>query len=473
MKKLFSLMLVFMLILAIPAVTAYADEDPVTITWIVPGERPEDLELVLADLNTKLVDKINAKLDLKFYGWGEYDEKARLMTTSGSTEEIVWTASWANSFEANLSREAFLPLDDLLEEYGQGITDNCPSWVIDFGRSNGTLYAIPCLQVMYSQPAIYLDKALAAEYGWDKSYVDDVEELYPYFDWVKDTHPERVPTLTAGQYNNMRWEGLSTYLCINKEDPATICSCIEADNEKMTWLRFMFDNGYLRPDIATVDNEEDDRSTGRYASAFASNVPGADVSIEANFGQPVLQVAIGTKGYVSCTAGTATMNAINVNAANPEAAMKFISLMWADETIFNELLFGIEGIHYKKTGPQSVEQIPGGYSTIAGYAWEFGNQFEAWTMPGQADDVWKITEELNNNSEVSDNLGFTIDYSDYQVELAQLAAVSAEYSNGFYTCEDLDAYLAERAAKLEAAGLQTLVDGVQEQLDDFRAANGK
>ena len=111
--------------------------------------------------------------------------------------------------------------------------------------------------------------------------------------------------------------------------------------------------------------------------------------------------------------------------------------------------------------------------TVAGYAWEFGNQFASWTMPGQADDVWQITEELNNNSEVSDNLGFTIDDSDYQTELAQLAAVSAEYSTGFYTCEDLDAYLAERAAKLEAAGLQTLVDGVQAQLDAFRAANGK
>ena len=473
MKRLLPFLLVCVMLLATPASIAFAADEPEVVTWIVPGDRPEDLEIVLDDLNAKLKEKINVELDLKFYGWGEYEEKARLMTTSGGQDEIVWTSSWYNSFEANLSRDAFLPLDDLLAEYGQGITDNCPSWVIDFGRSNGTLYAIPCLQVMYSQSAVYLDEALAKEYGWDKPYVESVEEFYPYFDWVKENHPDRVPTLTAGQYNNMRWEGLSSFLCINKEDPATICSSIEADNEKMTWLRFMFDQGYLRPDIATVDNEEDDRRTGRYASAFASNVPGAEVVIKSQFGQPVIQVPIGTKGYVGCTAGTATMNAINVNADHPEAAMKFLSLLWGDKEIFNELLFGVEGIHYTKTGENSVEQIPGGYETIAGYAWEFGNQFEAWTMPGQADDVWEITAELNNNSEVSDNLGFTIDYSDYQTELAQLSAVSAEYSNGFYTCEDLDAYLAERAAKLEAAGLQTLVDGVQAQLDAFRAANGK
>ena len=39
--------------------------------------------------------------------------------------------------------------------------------------------------------------------------------------------------------------------------------------------------------------------------------------------------------------------------------------------------------------------------------------------------------------------------------------------------KDFDAFLAERNAKYEAAGLQKLVDGIQVQLDAWRKANNK
>ena len=74
---------------------------------------------------------------------------------------------------------------------------------------------------------------------------------------------------------------------------------------------------------------------------------------------------------------------------------------------------------------------------------------------------------------MSANRGFVPNYTDYQTELAQLAAVLGEYKVGFLSCEDLDAWIAERDAKLKAAGLQTVLDGIQAQLDAWRAANGK
>ena len=89
MKRLLPLLLVCAMLLATPASIAFAAEEPEVVTWIVPGDRPEDLEIVLDDLNAKLREKINVELDLKFYGWGEYEEKARLMTTSGGQDEIV------------------------------------------------------------------------------------------------------------------------------------------------------------------------------------------------------------------------------------------------------------------------------------------------------------------------------------------------------------------------------------------------
>ena len=47
MKRLLPLLLVCAMLLATPASIAFAAEEPEVVTWIVPGDRPEDLEIVV------------------------------------------------------------------------------------------------------------------------------------------------------------------------------------------------------------------------------------------------------------------------------------------------------------------------------------------------------------------------------------------------------------------------------------------
>lgn len=78
-----------------------------------------------------------------------------------------------------------------------------------------------------------------------------------------------------------------------------------------------------------------------------------------------------------------------------------MNLVYSDKEIYNELLFGIEGEHYKKTGENSVEVIDSTKYDFSGYGWMLGNQFNAYYLPGQAEGVWEQTDELNRAAEVS------------------------------------------------------------------------
>ena len=83
-------------------------------------------------------------------------------------------------------------------------------------------------------------------------------------------------------------------------------------------------------------------------------------------------------------------------------------------------------------------------------------------MPGQEDGLWEAT--------VSSLRGFTFNQSNVQAEMAQLAAVAAEYKNGQFTANDIEAFIAEYQEKMEQAGIQTVVDEVNRQIEEWKAA---
>ncbi|GHV02733.1 hypothetical protein FACS189485_04060 [Spirochaetia bacterium] len=64
------------------------------------------------------------------------------MLAAGTAPDIISDYS-VEAFERFVIDESLLELEDLLKEYGQGIIANVPEEVIEWGRYNGALYAIP------------------------------------------------------------------------------------------------------------------------------------------------------------------------------------------------------------------------------------------------------------------------------------------------------------------------------------------
>lgn len=446
-------------------------EDPVTVTWLIPESEPADLELVMEDLNKKLVEEINVELKLVCIEMGEYDDRAKLASTSGEEYDIVFTCSWLNKFSENLSRGAFLEITDLLEEYGQDIKAGLQENLWDVAKSGDGIYAIPNQQITAKQVGVAIQKEYADKYGWTKTHIEDGTELEWFFDKILENEKDVTPYMMAQvPFTNDLSEQIASYCYVYRDDdPSDGLTVVwDAEDTKAQNINNWWKKGYLHPEYATGGDLNAVRAANKFVAYGIIYSPYCEVSVSNSQGKEYIAVSVGDP-YFSATAGVETMNAINVNSKNPEAAVKLLNLFWAKPELFNELLFGLEGVHYKKVGEERVEVIEGTEWNLWKNDWLYGNQFIRWHVPGEADDHWDLVKELNTSSKMSPFRGFVSDISEFQVELAQIAAVEGEYKN-YWLRDNWEELAKERKEKLKAAGIETVVAEVQKQLDEWLAA---
>ncbi len=442
-------------------------EDPVTVKWLMAGTEPEDFDMVMEDLNQKLVEKINVILDLEIIPGGEFADRAKLASTSGEDFDIVFTSNWQNSFDENMNREAFLPLNDLLEEYGQGILENCPDWLLEVSKVNGSYYAIPNMQIIAKNEGIVVQKEYADKYGLDiKEF-----ETYKDFEWFLEELAKNEPNLFPMDrrfwyYIDAQYEEFANGTVEVNKETGEVVGWSDAAKEELKDRYDYLQKGYVRKDIATVTDTSADDKANRYVVSSTTYKPGVAASRTQSYG--VEYIAIPEKAsYISAMAGQETMNAININSKNPEAAVKLLNLLYTDKEVYNELLFGLEDVHYKKVGDNRVETISDTYY-LAGDAWRYGNQFNAWLIPGQDDDTWEATETMNNTAVISPLRGFVFDASPVEAEIANVKAAKAEFN--VYAAKDFDTWYAEMQEKVKLAGEDKIVEEFSKQLEAWKSA---
>jgi len=450
--------------------TPATDEKTVTVKWCVFGDKAQDHDLVMKDLNAKLKEKINVELDLEVIPQGEYNDKMKLASTGGENFDLVFTASWLNNYDENMSRDAFMPLNKLMDEYGKDMQASIPEWLLDVAKVNGELYAIPNQQIIARQLGVVIQKEYADKYGFNKTSLKDIRELEPFFDEIVKNEPSLFPVdIRVEAVTEKTYEGLAADSAfIRKDDPnATLIPATEVIADQLKLDNEWYQKGYIRKDIATVTDNSADVKANRYVCTLSSYKPGWGAEFTSR--QGVEYIAVPIEGaYIKAISGIETMTAINVNSKNPEAAMKLLNLVYTDKEIFNELLFGLEGTHYTKTGENFAEPVADSKYNYSAYAWRVGNQFNAWYLPGQVDGTWEETDKLNNTAQVSVLRGFTFSPANVQAELAQVAAVKKEYKNAQYTTKDIDAYITEYTDKLNQAGLPNIVKELQTQIDAWK-----
>lgn len=449
--------------------------ETVTVKWCVFGDKARDHDMVMEDLNKKLKEKINVELDLEVIPQGEFADKMKLASTAGEDFDLVFTSNWLNKFDENMSRDAFMPLDDLIDQYGQEMKDAIPEWLMDVAKVDGQLYAIPNQQIIARQLGVVIQKEYAEKYGFDLTSLSDISDLYPFLDEIVKNEPEMFPIdKRADSIMEKTYEGLANDMVfIDKNDPeATLVPVTVAMEEQLRTDNEWYQKGYIRKDIATVTDNSADVKANRYVCSMSSFKPGWDAEFTQRQGVDYIAVPI-EGAYVKAISGIETMTAVNVNSKNPEAAIKLLNLVYTDKEIFNELIFGMEGVHYNMIDETHAESVADSNYNYSAYAWRMGNQFNAYYLPGQEDGLWEATDKLNNEAQVSVLRGFTFNPENVQAELAQLAAVVKEFDRGQFTATDIDKYIADRNEKLEQAGLSTVMDEVQKQIDAWKSVTGK
>ena len=73
----------------------YDLSNPETIVMYVLGDRPADMDMVLAKANEEYFQpNLNTTLDIEFLNWSDYQTKYPLLLSGGEQVDLIYTASW-------------------------------------------------------------------------------------------------------------------------------------------------------------------------------------------------------------------------------------------------------------------------------------------------------------------------------------------------------------------------------------------
>lgn len=242
--------------------------EPVELVWYLRMSEPNNAESVLAKFNEMVKEKINATVDFRFVNPGDYNDKMQLVMSSGEQYDLVFTSYWANTFTNNVSRGAYLPIDEYLDQYPT-IKEMHKEEIWEAVNINGHYYGIPNLQIMANQPGIAIRKDLADKYGIDVSSIQSFADLTPALQTIKDNEEDIIPYLT--DLNTVARDAMVPFQSAVEQYFAVDTDQMKVDEtfeqevmlERYKLLREWNEKGFVPVDAATMKNGEELMQSGQ------------------------------------------------------------------------------------------------------------------------------------------------------------------------------------------------------------------
>jgi len=487
MKRTILVLFCFMMVLPLFATggrQSAAASAPTELIWYIGGSGPQvDTPVVLAEANRYLAEKLNVSLRFVENDFGSYDQRMQLVIASQETYDLCYTASWINNFWLNVSRNAFLPLDDLLNQYAQQLKAEMPPAGWDAAKVSGRIYAVPNQQIWPYQNTVFIEKAYLDRYNINPTTItNNLSSIDSLLALIKRDNPNMFPV--NGTSDGRPFTQFVYYIgvdpLVGNLQPAVIQlndSSLRVVNmyelpETLNSLRMIRDwnqKGYIRPDANTVANDAPDRAAGRIPVYFSGNYsPYGNATASASLGREVVLVPY-SGSWLNTSGIAATMTAVSRTSRAPDKAVQFLNLVNTDKYLFNLLAKGIEGRHYTRIDANYIRFVPNsGY--FPDIDWELGSQFLAYYVEGQGLNDWEDSKRYNANARPSPALGFSFDSTPVATEMASVTSVVNEYMGSLGTgVVDPDRVMPEFLQRLRNAGNQRIMDELQRQLDAWKA----
>lgn len=468
-----------------PAPDAGTADEPVHLKWYLAGNAPQpDQETVSDAMEAYILENYGLNLDLELVvsDFGSFTDKAQVVIASMEEYDLMWTSSWCNNYYTNVSKNAFLPLDELLEEYGADYYAAVPAGIWEACRVNGSLYAAPSYQIECMQNCVAIPERYVEEFNLDVNSVQSIGDLNDFFYAVKAAYPDLYPLCVYANTFSCLNLDQGYEAAVNTKIPAVlemydeslqVTNMLEMDrvvsdlNLFYQWCQ----DGIIRSDAITVqESGYPDVKAGMHAAYIDTSwKPYCESTYAEHFGEPCVVIKL-SDAYAGTANPVATLNAISNTSKHPEVAMQFLNILNTDPVLYNMICFGLEGVHYTVNDDGTVSAIDG-----AGYDpncdWVFGNQFNAIPRAGQPADIWEKTKAHTDAANVSCAMGFSFDSAAVANEVAACTTVWDQYIAPITVgAANPDTAIPEALDKLEAAGFSTIVEELQRQLNEWAAS---
>ncbi len=506
MKKFLSVVLALCMLCGACAFAA-AEEAlaPVELTIMFHGSNVADDKAVLEKVNEYLGEKINARLNVIWGTWGDFDDTSTMSLNAGDNIDMYFTCSWSkDEYNAYAKRGMWVRLDDpennLIEKYAADLWAALPEVLTNGAAIQGSdgygVYAVPGYKDIATQNCWDINVDLLEKYGYT---LDDIrnagfygfgdilakvkagegDSFYPLL--VEPMVLERMATnsiIVAGDSGSTNL--LSYYL--NPEDVAldgpygnVLLNKFATDEYKKfaEKVREYYLAGYIDPSLAVAETSNDTRLnkqlTGQYLIGTQSYSLGYEMQASQERHIHVEMVPC-TPAYVDTTSSQGAMVAISTASQNPERAMMFLNLLNTDPYLMTLLDYGVEGIHYTldENGLVNFTDKRADYQPWTN---GMGNITLLTPTKDQGAGYWDTFKAYYGAAHKIPILGYTFDNSVVSTETAALANVAAQYAlaldcGAVDPATELPAFL----EKLEAAGMKTYLDAANSQLTSFMAS---
>ncbi len=443
-----------------------------TLTWYTIGGEPKDINKVLKEVNQYLEEKINVNLDMKFVDFGDYTQKISVVINSGESYDLAFMASWAGDYLGNARKGAFLDLDSFLQtEDGKKLKATIDNRFWDGATIDGKIYGVPNQKELGVSPMWVFNKEYVDKYNIPYQDLHSLEDLEPWLKVIKENEPGVVPFyITKGFSYTVFFDQLVDPVGIYTDDETlTIRNMFETDEMRkaLETLRKYYKLGYINGDSATA---LDDTSVKRFVTK-GDGQPYAEKIWSKDLGYEVVSSVIDDT-IVTNGSATGALIAISRNSKNKEKAFEFLTLLNTDKKLRNLLNYGIEGVHYEKTGENTIRLLDVEQKRYQIPYFSLGDLFLTYIVEGEPETKWEEFKEFNDAAKTSPALGFKFDLSKVSSEIAAINNVLEEFKSTLYSGSvDVDEYLKKLNNKLKEQGIDRVILEMQSQINKWKVEN--
>ncbi len=479
--------------------------EPVTLHYYNSGwAGQKDADAVHAKVND-MIQEIYPWITVEFHISNSSDYATHVTLAQASGDPIDVLCSTMFDFATEVSNGSYMDITDYLGDYS-ALTSALPEWAYGYGIKDGRTYGFPnwqqCNSGNYSMAAL---KADADKYGLDVDKVNSLLQAEEFFN--EEVYAEIEAFLAAARAdgrddvillpgNNVvrnspvargYMQVWGPLYCKWSDESCQVINIYDIPEvqEYYEWIYDMKDKGYI-PEDYYVNVNSYSGGTGIAAgySPFYFNdnayVPNFEHLRLTNWGADLyfMQAQKSKTEYYVNNSNAAGMTCVSATSKHPEDALRFVELLYTNEEIYNTLIYGLEGTHYTKNADGTIETLEynsGDAPESASYGmakWTVGNTKLAWVNQSSTVEfkTWAL-EELPATATVSPLLAFNFDTSSISSEVTQINAVLGEYEKQLFMtgATDWQATYAEFMNKLDASGLATVQEVLQEQVDAYIA----
>ena len=449
---------------------------------------------ILAALNEKLKEKINATLEVKYIDWGDISTKYPLLWSAGEDFDMAYGgASTVMPYATLAKQDALVDITDMLDQYAPTLKAAITQDAWDSVTVGGRIYGVPSTYSEFSSAYGFVSRTdRMKEYGIDS--IDSIEDMEAYMDasvaagriplnGTSNMGPEmyKMFTMTTNQW--IQTPGISDfYLVGDLNDPENIISPIFTDEfeDFAVKMKDWADKGYWPTDVLAATTDDKDNFLNDMADAYISHqpdwtgqygtmqtkLPGVDTEF---FCFPE------TTGTIVATSGSANMTLINANSKNKERTLMMIELLMTDKECYDLLQYGIEGRQYEIQDGKIVKPASYNEEKDAGGFCAWAMRTDDLSIPYASEDERRYTlnEEWKKVAVQNPYTGFSFDDTDVSAELSAISNVNSQLGMQIMlgkTAQDPKDAVAEYRKQLEAAGINDVIEAVKTQYADFLAS---